>query len=102
MDETVNAIFDFDKCAEVSQITHATGDARSDLVTLAQGLPRVRLHLLHAEADAARFRINAEHFASTVSPTLTSLLGCFMRFDQLISETWTRPFNPGSSSINAP
>jgi hypothetical protein len=37
--------------------------------------------------------------ASTWSPTLTSFEGCFMRFDQVISLTWTRPSMPCSSSM---
>src|SRR5215470_4295219 len=37
-------------------------NARADLVTLMQRLPRVLLHLLHAETDATRARIDTQHF----------------------------------------
>jgi hypothetical protein len=50
------------KGAEVRQITNATMNTRADLITLVQRLPRVLLHLLHAETNAARARIDAEHF----------------------------------------
>jgi hypothetical protein len=40
--------------------------------------------------------------ASMVSPTLTSLDGCLTRLFQVISEMWTRPSMPSSSSTNAP
>src|SRR5678815_2660546 len=62
MDQTVNAIFNLNKGTEVSKIPDATVNARADLVTLVQRLPRILLHLLHAETDAPRSWINAEHF----------------------------------------
>ena len=40
--------------------------------------------------------------ASTVSPTSTTFDGCLTRLVQDISETWTRPSMPSSSSMNAP
>ena len=39
---------------------------------------------------------------STWSPTFTTLLGCFIRRLQVISEMWINPSTPGSSSMNAP
>ena len=62
MDQAINAIFNFDKGAEVCQVSDPAMDARADLITLMQGLPGVILDLLHAEADAPRLWINAEHF----------------------------------------
>ena len=46
--------------------------------------------------------LTARMTVSTSSPGLTSFEGCFIRFDQVISETWTRPSMPCSSSTNAP
>jgi len=40
--------------------------------------------------------------ASTSSAWLTSLEGCLTRLVQLISETWTSPSTPCSSSMKAP
>ena len=37
-------------------------NARADLITLVQRLPRVLLHLLHAETDATRSRIDTQNF----------------------------------------
>src|SRR5689334_16057208 len=37
-------------------------NARADLVTLVQRLPRVFLHLFHAETDATRPWIDTQHF----------------------------------------
>src|SRR4029079_1974385 len=62
MDQTVNAIFNLNKCTEVSKVPDAAVYACADLVTLVQRLPRILLHLLHAETDASRSWIHAEHF----------------------------------------
>ena len=40
--------------------------------------------------------------ASTGSPMLSSLDGCLIRLFQVISEMWTRPSMPSSSSMKAP
>src|SRR6185503_9377543 len=37
-------------------------NARANLVTLVQGLPRILLHLLHTETDATCSRIDTQHF----------------------------------------
>src|SRR6185369_14512723 len=62
MHETVNTVFDLDKRAEVRQISDASMNARANLVAFMQRLPRVLLHLLHAETDATRPRIDTQHF----------------------------------------
>src|ERR1043165_5164029 len=62
MDETVDTVFDLDESAEVRQVADASVNARADLVTLVQRLPRVLLHLLHTEADTTRLGIDAQYF----------------------------------------
>ena len=53
--------------------------------------------------ESLRFRSSTPRTtASTVSPTETSLLGCFTRLVQDISEMWISPSMPGSSSTKAP
>ena len=47
-------------------------------------------------------RLTSSTMTSTVSPTLTSFDGCRTRRVHDISETWTSPSTPGSSSTNAP
>ena len=85
--EAVNAIFDLDEGAKVSQVAHPAMNARADLVTLMQSLPGIVLNLFHSQTNAARLGIDAQTSTSTSSPGFTSLLGCLTRFDQLISET---------------
>src|SRR5439155_9789813 len=58
--QAIHAIFYLDESAKIRQIANATLDARSDVVTVAQSLPRIRLHLFHTEADAARLWIHAQ------------------------------------------
>ena len=62
MDESVHSVLDLDERAEVRQVSDAPVHAVADLEALRQRLPGVRLRLLHAEADAAVLRVNAEHF----------------------------------------
>src|SRR5215216_249324 len=62
VNQPVNSIFDLDKSTEIGKVSDAAMNARADLVTLVQRLPRILLHLLHAEADAPRSRIDTQHF----------------------------------------
>src|ERR1051326_8024476 len=62
MDQAVDAVFNLDEGAEVRQVTNPSVNASANLVTLVQRLPRVLLHLLHAQTDATRLRIDAQHF----------------------------------------
>src|SRR5215216_185226 len=62
VNQPVNSIFDLDKSTEIGKVPDAAMNARADLVTLVQRLPRILLHLLHAEADAPRSRIDTQHF----------------------------------------
>src|SRR5262249_22643252 len=60
MNQTINSLFNLDKGTEVGQISHAPVNSRADLVTLVESLPRVFLHLLHAQADPARLGVDPE------------------------------------------
>ena len=62
MDQAVDTILDLDECAKVRQIAHAAVDTITHLITLRQGAPRIILHLLHSEADAPCFGIDAQNF----------------------------------------
>src|SRR6185436_3514339 len=62
MDEAINSIFDLDKRTEVSQVTNASVNTCADLITLVQRLPRVLLHLLHAETDTTSSRVHTQDF----------------------------------------
>src|ERR1700722_19004010 len=61
MDEAVNAIFDFNECAEVGEVADAALDDGSDWVFVGEAFPRILEELLHAERDAAVGGIDAEN-----------------------------------------
>ena len=58
--------------------------------------------LLDAEADAAFFVVDIQHLDLDFLAGRDDLAGMHVLLVQLISETWTRPSMPGSSSTNAP
>ena len=60
------------------------------------------LGLLEAEADAALVAVDLEHHDFDFLAVETILPGWTFFLVQLISETWTRPSMPASSSTNAP
>src|SRR5262249_28072933 len=62
VNQAVNAFLDFNKGTKVGQVADASMNARADLITLSQSLPGILLDLLHSQADAPGFRVNAEHF----------------------------------------
>src|SRR6185295_7533612 len=62
MDQPVNSVLNLDKSAEVREIPDASMHACADLITLMQRLPGIFLHLFHAETDATRPWIDAQHF----------------------------------------
>src|SRR5262245_11734742 len=61
VDQAVDAVFYLDKRAEVGQVADAAFDPGSDAIAIRERLPRVRLDLLDAEADAPVVRIDFEH-----------------------------------------
>src|SRR5215213_1189444 len=61
MNEAVNAVFDLDEGTEIGEVSDASMNARADLIALVQRLPGILLHLLHAETDATRPRIDTQH-----------------------------------------
>src|SRR5437879_2596901 len=60
--EAINALFNLDEGAKVCKVADAALHAIAHMITFRQSAPRILLHLFHAEADAASFRIDAEHF----------------------------------------
>ncbi len=59
--QTVNAVFDFNKRAEIGQIANLTFNACSDLITLGNRVPGICLKLFHSKADAAFFGIDSQN-----------------------------------------
>ena len=52
VNQPVNAVFNFDESAKVSQVANAAFNRRADRILLMQPLPRIRLKLLQAERNA--------------------------------------------------
>src|SRR5581483_6730396 len=61
VDQAVDAVFDFDECAEVREISDATFDGRSNREFIVQRIPRICSELAHSERDTALSRIHVEH-----------------------------------------
>src|SRR5215510_6370046 len=62
VDQPVNSVFNLNKSTKGRKISDPAMYACADLITLVQRLPRVLLHLLHAETDPTRPWIDAQHF----------------------------------------
>src|SRR6267378_6509596 len=60
MDESVDAFFNFNERSEVSEVTHSAMNSGPDLIPLAERLPRIVLHLLHAQTNAPSLGINTK------------------------------------------
>src|SRR5438034_1741190 len=61
MNEAINAVFDLNEGAKVSQVAHSAVDTRANLISIVKSLPRVLLHLLHAEDNPATLGVNPQH-----------------------------------------
>src|SRR3989338_6360296 len=59
--QAVHPGLQLDERAEVGQVAHPPHDARTRLVALLDRLPRVGLHLLHAERDPLAGPVDVEH-----------------------------------------
>src|SRR5262245_43463090 len=62
VNQTVDAVLNFDESAEISQVSYTTVNPSADLITLMQRLPGVLLYLLHSQADTTCLGIHAEYF----------------------------------------
>src|SRR5271157_4302384 len=61
VNQAVDAVLDFDECAEVGQVAHLAFHHRADRELFVQRLPRVRLKLLQAKTDAAFVDVYVEY-----------------------------------------
>ena len=61
VNQSFDAVFDFDKRAEVRQITNATAHFVADLKSLADRIPGIRLKLFDSQTDASFVRINVQN-----------------------------------------
>src|SRR5262249_4960882 len=59
--ESVEAVFDFDKGAEFSDVANLAGDHGADRILLGGEQPGIGLRLLNAERHAAVARLDVEH-----------------------------------------
>ena len=102
VDHAVDVAVEADEQAELGGVLDFALDGRADRVLVGEGLPRIGLRLLEAERDAALLLVDLEHHHVDFLLVETILPGWTFFLVQLISETWTRPSMPGSSSTNAP
>ena len=102
MDHAVDVAGQADEQAELGDVLDLALELGADRVLLDEALPRVGQALLEAERDAALGVSTSSTITSTSWLVETILPGCTFFLVQLISETWTRPSTPGSSSTKAP
>ena len=80
MNESVNSVFEFDKCAEFGQITNFTANFRADRIFLVNRIPRIFLKLFHSEADAAFIRVNSQNLHFDIFTVSEHSFRCFRAF----------------------
>ncbi len=80
MDKPVDSLFDFDKRAEIRQISHTAGDHGTDRVTLRQRAPRIGFGLLETERYAAVVHVNVENKRLDILSQLEKLGRMFHAF----------------------
>ena len=99
----VDVVVEADEQAELGDVLDLALDdrARPDAVSTkaSQGLPR---HCLRPRLIRRFSGSTSSTMTSTSWEVETILPGCMFFLVQLISETWTRPSTPGSSSTKAP
>ena len=88
VNKSVDAFFKLNERAEISKIADLAVDLGSDRIAFLDRVPRIFLELLHAEADAFFFRIDAEDLnLNFVAADGIDVFGLAERFDHEISET---------------
>src|SRR5271157_2301140 len=75
VNQAVDAVFNFNKGAEVGQVAHPALDDCAGWILLRQVLPGVFHQLLHAQRDASIRRIHAEHYGINLVGRLDQLGG---------------------------
>ena len=61
MDQTFNALFQFNECAVIGDVRHTAGQFRADRVFLFNAGPRIGFQLFHAQADTLRFGVETDN-----------------------------------------
>src|SRR5437588_9815204 len=61
MYETINAVFNLNEGAEVSQVAHSSMHSRANLISIIKSLPGILLHLFHAETDPSPLCVDPKH-----------------------------------------
>jgi hypothetical protein len=102
VDHAVDVAVEADEQTEFGDVLDFAFDDGADRVGFGEDFPRVAHGLLQAERDAALGASISSTMTSTSCEVETILPGWTFFLVQDISETWTRPSTPGSSSTNAP
>ena len=103
MDHAVDVAGQADEQAELGDVADLALDLGADRVLLDEALPRVAPCTCFRPSEMRRFCGSTSSTITSTSWLVETILpGCTFFLVQLISETWTRPSTPGSSSTKAP
>src|ERR1700746_3193286 len=80
VNEPVDAVFNFDECAEVSKRSHFSSHSRANVITNRQRLPRISADLFQAEADSPAVRISLENNCLELLSNREQLRGMLQTF----------------------
>ena len=80
MNQTVNAVLNFNKRAEVSEVAHPAFDGRAHGILLMQRIPRISSELPHAQRNAAFLRMHVQHHAVHMVANIHQLRGMLHAF----------------------
>src|SRR5579872_465496 len=75
VDQAIDAVFNFDEGAEVSQVAHAPFDGHADGELLVQRVPRIGRQLAHSERNAALGRVDVQNHALHLIADVDQLRG---------------------------
>ena len=73
--QPVNALFDLNESAEISQVSHPPFYARTHRIFLDKRIPGVRRQLPHTQRNPAIGRIHAQHYAINLVIHIDQLRG---------------------------
>src|ERR1700685_819061 len=93
VDQTVDAVLDFDKCSEVGQVSHPAFNRGADGVFFVQGVPRVGRKLPHAQRNPALLRMHVQHDAVHVVADVHQLRRMLHAFGPRHLADVYQPFN---------
>src|SRR3954447_1156488 len=77
MNQSIDAVFDFDEGAEVRKVPYATFHGRTHGIFFMESVPRIGRELPHAERDTPLLRIDIENDAINLVADVDQFRGMF-------------------------